>query len=219
MTPDDLTQAKSDITAIMEGQAANSEKGVELRGILNEIHATLSRISGYTPNDIGAGGAGKAFHLMEGINSAIRILTGATATSDDVRQFINSQIGSTSDQAMPGQPSAAYFDNIFKCHFMPPPYGAGYPQNMVLKGLGPSVMTKLLNTQAKYAAVVIQYMVQLIPSMGKDQINTTLGMARSAIDVLKKQYSAPPRTQVPPNAQMPLPGGGGMYGNPGYGRY
>ena len=179
MSPEDLQATKSDITSIIEGQAASSEQGVELRSILNEIHTTLSRISGYTPNDMGIGGVGKAFHTMSGINSALRILTGATATDDDVRQFINSQIGNTNpNSSMLNQPSAAYFDNIFSCHRQ------RYGRNLVITGLGPSIITKLLNVQAKYAAISIQYMVQLIPSMGKDQIKTTLGMAKSARDAL-----------------------------------
>ena len=226
MTPEDLSQSKSDITSIMEGQAATSEKGVALRATLNEIHTTLSTIAGYTPDNIGAGGAGKAFHIMSNIDGVLRILVGATATADDIRQFINSQIGSTSNSAFAGQASAAYFDNIFKCHFMPPPYGAGYPRNMVLSGLGPSVMTKLLNTQAKYAAVVIQYMVQLIPSMGKDQVKTTLSMAESALNTLNKSYIAPPQTTARPGTPINNPmnnrmGGGGYPGggNGGYRGY
>lgn len=206
MTPDDLTQAKSDVTSIMEGQAATSEQGVELRATLNEIHTTLSRIAGYTPNDIGAGGAGKAFHVMTNVDSVLRILVGATSTADDIRQFINSQIGSTSNSAFAGQTSAAYFDNIFACHRQ------YYGRNLVTAGLGPSIMTKLLNTQAKYAAVVIQYMVQLIPSMGKDQIKTTLGMAKSARDALNKEYSVPPQTAAQPGSRNNTGGRGGYRG-------
>ncbi len=203
MSPEDLQATKSDITSIIEGQAASSEQGVELRSILNEIHTTLSRISGYTPNDMGIGGVGKAFHTMSGINSALRILTGATATDDDVRQFINSQIGNTNpNSSMLNQPSAAYFDNIFSCHRQ------RYGRNLVITGLGPSIITKLLNVQAKYAAISIQYMVQLIPSMGKDQIKTTLGMAKSARDALNKEYIVSPDTVVQPG----MGGNGSNYG-------
>jgi hypothetical protein len=167
LTANDLRAFGGDATAVLRNQALKTREAMQLRSVLNEIKVQLGIFAGYNTSQMGAGtGIQKATQISQSINSVVQLLVGASVADNDIFSYINNTI-------------TRYYKNIFACHVYQ------YRRDMVTSALAPAVATKLINIQAKYVSVLVQYVIQSIALLEPDQVKTMMAAAKQALTQIK----------------------------------
>lgn len=167
LTANDFRAFGGDATSILRSQALKTREAMQLRSVLNEIKVQLGMISGYNSSQMGRGtGVQKALQISQSINSVVQLLVGASVADNDIFTYINSTI-------------ERYYKNIFACHVYI------YRRDMVTSALAPTVATKLINMQAKYVSILVQYVMQSISLLEPDQVKTMMAAAKQALTQMK----------------------------------
>lgn len=167
LSSNDLRAFGGDATAILRTQALKTREAMQLRSVLNEIKVQLGIISGYNVSQMGSGtGIQKATQISQNINSVVQLLVGASVADNDIFSYIGNTI-------------QKYYKNIFSCHVYV------YRRDMVTSALAPAVATKMINIQAKYVSILVQYVIQSISLLEPDQIKTVMAAAKQALTQIK----------------------------------
>jgi len=167
LTANDLRAFGGDATSILRTQALKTREAMQLRSVLNEIKVQLGIFAGYNVSQMGSGtGIQKATQISQNINSVVQLLVGASVADNDIFSYVGNTINK-------------YYKNIFACHILV------YRRDMVTSALAPTVATKLINIQAKYVSILLQYVIQSISLLEPDQIKSMMAAAKQALTQIK----------------------------------
>lgn len=167
MNANSIRALTGDATSLLRTHALKTREAMQLRSVLNEIKVQLGIIAGYNQTQMGQGtGIQKATQISRNINSVVQLLVGASVADDDIFSYVGNTI-------------TKYYKNIFSCHMYV------YRRDMVTSALAPAVATKMINIQAKYVSILVQYVIQSIALLEPDQVTTMMAAARQALTQIK----------------------------------